>query len=86
MLDDEQYEARDMVVRLPRSDGRPVPTTGIVPKFSRTPGAALAGGPRLGEHTEAVLRDAGVSEAELAELTTLAIIASPAPVPAGQDG
>ena len=86
MLDDEQYEARDMVVRLPRSDGRPVPTTGIVPKFSRTPGAALAGGPRLGEHTEAVLRDAGVSEAELAELTTLAIVASPAPAPAGQDG
>ena len=86
MLDDEHYQARDMVVRLPRHDGRPVPTTGIVPKFSRTPGAAPTGGPRLGEDTQPVLRDAGVTDAELAELTALGIIASPTPAAAGQDG
>ena len=86
MLDDDQYRARDMVVRVPRHDGRPVPTTGIVPKFSRTPGAVTAGGPLLGEHTEPVLREAGITDDERAELAGLGIIASPAHASAGQGG
>jgi formyl-CoA transferase/succinyl-CoA--D-citramalate CoA-transferase len=85
MLHDEHYEMRDMVVRLPREDGRSVPMTGIVPKFSRTPGAALTSGPRLGEHTVAVLKKIGVGENELDELARLGLIASPATITAGHE-
>ena len=31
--------------------------TGVVPKFSRTPGTIRSGGPGLGEHTQAVRDD-----------------------------
>jgi len=57
MLADEHYAARDMVLRRTNRDGLSVPMTGIVPKFSRTPGDVEAPGPALGEHTEHVVRD-----------------------------
>jgi crotonobetainyl-CoA:carnitine CoA-transferase CaiB-like acyl-CoA transferase len=42
---------------------------GLPVKLSRTPGAhARLPGPMLGEHTERVLREAGYSEAQVAEL------------------
>ncbi|HEU5085760.1 MAG TPA: CaiB/BaiF CoA-transferase family protein [Acidimicrobiales bacterium] len=54
MLADEHYAARDMVVRRTARPGFEVPMTGIVPRFSRTPGSIRDVGPDLGEHTEAV--------------------------------
>jgi crotonobetainyl-CoA:carnitine CoA-transferase CaiB-like acyl-CoA transferase len=50
--------------------------TGIVPKFSRTPGAVVATGPRLGEHTREVLRElAGVHDREWAILVKEGVVA-----------
>jgi formyl-CoA transferase len=41
---------------------------GVVPKLSRTPGTVRAVGPELGAHTDAVLREAGLTVAEIAAL------------------
>ncbi|SOD71806.1 formyl-CoA transferase [Jatrophihabitans sp. GAS493] len=62
ILDDEQYAAREMVVRMP-VDGLadPVPMPGVVPKFSRTPGAIRHVGARLGEHNDAVIDELGLA-------------------------
>jgi len=56
MLADDHYAARDMVLRRTNRDGIEVPMTGIVPKFSRTPGDVGSAGPALGEHTEEGVR------------------------------
>jgi formyl-CoA transferase len=86
MLRDPHYAARDMVVRLPRQGGGTVPSTGIVPKFSRTPGGAAAGGPMLGEHTEHVLRQLGVGDEELAALAQADVTRSAVAVSSAQEG
>jgi len=61
MLADEQYAAREMVVRVP-VDGlqQELPMPGIVPKLSRTPGSVRHPGPALGEHTTAVAAEFGL--------------------------
>ncbi len=75
MLTDDHYAARRMVVHKPNRDGVPVPMTGVVPKFSRTPGAIDTVGPALGEHTADVLAAmAGVDEAALATLVAAGAI------------
>ena len=57
MLRDPQYLARDMVRRITTSQGWEVPMTGIVPRFTATPGDIRHPGPRLGEHTDEVIRE-----------------------------
>ena len=54
MLADEHYAARDMVLRTTARAGFELPMTGIVPRFSRTPGSVRDVGPRLGEHDDDV--------------------------------
>ena len=56
--------SREMVLRLASHQGWTVPMTGIVPKFSRTPGAVRATGAPLGAHTREVLTELGGVEAE----------------------
>lgn len=75
MLTDAHYEAREMVLRKVSAQGWELPMSGIVPKFSRTPGEVRAVGPELGEHTESVLVGLGVvDEARYAELTRAGIV------------
>ena len=57
MLTDPHYLARDMVLRVTSMQGWEVPMAGIVPRFCDTPGSVHHAGPRLGEHTDQVLRD-----------------------------
>jgi formyl-CoA transferase len=47
---------------------------GVVPKLSRTPGDFAGGGPRLGEHTDAVLREFGYGDATIADLRARGIV------------
>jgi formyl-CoA transferase/succinyl-CoA--D-citramalate CoA-transferase len=76
VVKDPHYAARDMVVRAVSRAGYAVPMAGVVPKFSRTPGAVTDVGPRLGEHTEQVLRTlADVDEAEWATLAASGVVA-----------
>ncbi|HVC71213.1 MAG TPA: CoA transferase [Acidimicrobiales bacterium] len=76
VLRDPHYAAREMVLRAVGRAGYAVPMAGVVPKFSRTPGAVADVGPRLGEHTEELLRAlAGVDDGEWAELTASGTVA-----------
>jgi crotonobetainyl-CoA:carnitine CoA-transferase CaiB-like acyl-CoA transferase len=43
-------------------------------RFDRTPGGIRTPAPALGEHTDAVLADAGLSPAEIATLRDAAVI------------
>ena len=68
MVTDPHYLARDMVLRATSAQGWDLPMTGVVPKFGGTPGAVRHVGPRLGEHTLAVLREAGFADDEISTL------------------
>lgn len=50
MLADDHYHARGMVVRTTSRAGVELPMTGVVPRFTRTPGTIRDVGPTLGEH------------------------------------
>ena len=69
MLRDPQYLAREMVQRVTSTQGWDVPMTGVVPRFTATPGAIRHPGPALGQHTDEVLVELlGFGPDELAEL------------------
>ncbi len=69
MLRDPQYLAREMVQRVTSSQGWDVPMTGVVPRFTATPGSIRHPGPALGEHTDEVLTELlGLEPDALAEL------------------
>ena len=76
LASDSHIAARDMIIRLAAGFEHAVPMAGIVPKFSRTPGAVRSVGPELGEHTDAVLRDVlGLDENAIAELHGSGVVA-----------
>jgi alpha-methylacyl-CoA racemase len=79
-LSSELVQERGMVVEIeqPGAD-RPIRQLGVPVKLGRTPGETTRmPGPALGEHTEEVLRAAGYSEAEVAELLQAGAVAGPA--------
>jgi formyl-CoA transferase/succinyl-CoA--D-citramalate CoA-transferase len=69
MLTDPQYLARDMIRRVTTAQGWDLPMTGIVPRFTGTPGSIRHVGPALGEHTDEVLAELlGFGDEQLADL------------------
>jgi alpha-methylacyl-CoA racemase len=82
-LSSDLVHEREMVVEIDQPGAeRPVRQLGIPVKLTRTPGEhARLPGPALGEHTEEVLRAAGYSEAEVAELLRTGAAAGPAETP-----
>ena len=76
MISDPHYAARDMVLRPDGPQGPTGPMAGIVPKFSRTPGAVRHPGRPLGADTWDVLRElAGVSAREWQRLSAAGLVA-----------
>ena len=71
---DPHYAAREMIRRIALPDGGSLAVPGVVPKLSATPGEIAGGGPRLGEHTDAVLREAGYDDAAIAALRAAGVI------------
>jgi len=82
-LSSELVREREMVVEIEQPGvQRPVRQLGIPVKLGRTPGEpGRLPGPALGEHTEEVLRAAGYSEAEVAELLQAGVVVGPPPPP-----
>ncbi len=65
---DPQYLAREMIRQFTLDDGTPLKLPGIVPKLSDTPGDVDWIGPKLGAHTEEVLRAHGYDASAIADL------------------
>ena len=74
IAEDPHYRARGMIESITTADGLTLEVPGIVPKLSATPGAITRRAPTLGEDTEAVLREVGVSDAQLQALRERGIL------------
>jgi formyl-CoA transferase len=71
---DPHYRERGMLAEVPMDDGEPMMVPGIVPKLSDTPGGIRLPAPRLGEHTDQVLREIGLTDAQIAQLREKKVI------------
>ena len=76
-LESELVRAREMVVEWEQPELGTVRQLGTPVKLSRTPGGVHAPAPALGQHTEAVLREAGFGEEEIAALIDSGAAAGP---------
>jgi len=75
IAEDPHYRARDMILRQTTRDGYDVDVPGIVPKLMGTPGTVRASAPKLGDDTDAILREMGLNESQVAELREKGVIA-----------
>jgi formyl-CoA transferase len=75
IAEDPHYRARDMILTQHTRDGYDVEVPGIVPKLMGTPGGIRSAAPHLGEDTDAVLREVGLSEEQIAALRSKGIVA-----------
>jgi formyl-CoA transferase len=68
IADDPHYRARGMLQPVTTADGLTLDVPGIVPKLSATPGGLHRRAPTLGEDTDTVLRELGVTREQLQAL------------------
>jgi formyl-CoA transferase len=71
---DPHFAARGMIQEVLAGDGEPLKVPGVVPKLSATPGAIRSAAPKLGEHTDQVLKDLGYSPQAIEDLKKSKII------------
>jgi formyl-CoA transferase len=75
IAEDPHYRARDMILTQQTREGYEVEVPGIVPKLMGTPGAVRSAAPRLGEDTDAVLREIGLTEEQIVALRERKVVA-----------
>jgi formyl-CoA transferase len=75
IAEDPHYRARDMILTQQTRDGDRIEVPGIVPKLMGTPGAVRSSAPRLGEDTDAVLREIGLTDEQIAALRERKVVA-----------
>jgi len=73
---DPHYEARGMLQHVTLEDGSDMLVPGIVPKLSRTPGEHRRNAPVLGQDTDTILRDIGLTVSQIEQLKAQGIVAS----------
>jgi len=73
---DPHYQARGMIETVRMPDGSALSVPGIVPKLSRTPGSHRRNAPALGQDTDAVLGEIGLTPAQIQALKDKGIIAA----------
>jgi formyl-CoA transferase len=71
---DPHYQARDMILQTVMADGSTLALPGIVPKLSRTPGSHRRNAPEIGQDTDAVLQDIGLTPAQIQALKEKGIV------------
>lgn len=75
---DPHYRARGMIQEIGQDDGSVLAIPGIVPKLSLTPGSHRRNAPKLGEDTDAVLREIGLTPDQIRQLKDKGIVAGSA--------
>ena len=71
---DPHYRAREMIQQVQMDDGSTLDVPGIVPKLSRTPGSHRRNAPRIGQDTDDVLREMGLSDVQIQQLKAQGIV------------
>ncbi len=75
IVEDPHYRARDMILRQQTRDGHEIEVPGIVPKLMGTPGMVRSSAPKLGDDTDAVLAELGLSAEVIAQLRNKKVVA-----------
>ena len=75
IVEDPHYRARDMILKQKTRDGHEIEVPGIVPKLMGTPGQVRSSAPRLGDDTDAVLAELGMSAEAIAQLRNNKVVA-----------
>jgi len=65
---DPHYHARGMIETIYLKDGSALQVPGIIPKLSRTPGSMKSLAPEVGEQTDQILQDIGLTSQQIAAL------------------
>jgi formyl-CoA transferase len=74
IAEDPHYRARDMILTQRTREGYEIEVPGVVPKLMGTPGSVRSPAPRLGEDTDGVLRELGLTEEQIAALRGMRVI------------
>lgn len=75
IAEDPHYRARDMILTQHTRDGHTMEVPGVVPKLMGTPGSVRSSAPRLGDDTDAVLREVGWTEQDIRALRDKGVVA-----------
>jgi len=67
-MDDAHFREREIIVDVEDAELGALPMHNILPRLSETPGVWQRPAPGLGEHTDAVLKEAGLSAEEIAKM------------------
>jgi formyl-CoA transferase len=68
IANDPHYKARGNIESIQMHDGTRLDVPGVIPKLSRTPGSIKALAPDIGENTDTILHDIGLSNDQIASL------------------
>ncbi len=71
---DPHYLARGMLETLSMPDGTSLMVPGIVPKLSKTPGSRHRLAPTLGQDSEAILKEMGLSDQQIQQLIAQGVV------------
>jgi formyl-CoA transferase len=82
---DPHYRARGAIEQIVMDDGSPLEVPGFIPKLSDTPGSHRRNAPTVGQDTRPILREVGLTEAQIDELARRGVIAVPS-LPTGPSG
>ncbi|MGB3068779.1 MAG: CoA transferase [Ottowia sp.] len=74
IAEDPHYRARGMLLPQTTRDGYTVEVPGIVPKLSVTPGTVRSSAPHVGDDTDSVLSEMGLSAEQISQLRKRKII------------
>lgn len=72
---DPHYAARGMLAQVRMDDGSSLTVPGVVPKLSDTPGGHRRNAPNLGQDTDAVLREVGLTPSQILALRERGVLA-----------
>lgn len=75
VVQEEQVQARDMIVEVETSGSHKLRMAGVPIKFSNAAGGVRTGPPRLGEHSKEIMKSLGYTDPELQRLVKEGVVA-----------